>query len=281
MYSYRGGGVYRFSLHLREKRPYEILITRTHSFRLPPGAVAFALAACRDREDVREFMDRFRVASVRDWNRTIPASDPVAVEILLLERFRVERFIATCLLVSPPPWAEGVPPSRRVAAFFLQGESEKVREHLKGVSLAPAADLRQIPRPHTAKGKAALARYHEAWEGKDAAPGVLRRELGHWQTFAWRYTADTIQAVVWLELLELAREDMVAKACRKCGGYFVPVPANTAYCPTCRQNTTRQALHYHRKKEAIAREGRTEEVRRQRREYMREYRRKKKGALRQ
>lgn len=293
--------MYRLSLHLREEKPYEILtvpghragassadthgtpeelmVPYAHLLPLPPGAVAFALAACRDREAVSEFMGRFRVDVVRDGDRLIAASHPAAAEILLLEGLRVERFIATCLLVPPPPWAEGVPPSQRVVVFFFQGESEEVLEHVRRAALAPTTGLRQILDPHTAKGKAALARLEEARQKKNAAPGILRRELAQRRTFTWEYTADTIQAVVWLELLELARENVAVKACRnrKCRRYFVPVPGNVAYCPTCRKNNSiRQALYYHRKKEAIAREGRTEEVKRQRREYMRQYRQQRK-----
>lgn len=219
-------------------------------------------------------MDKFCIFEVKYFDRAIPASDPSAAKVLLLEKLWVEKFIAHSLLVPPPPWAIEIPPSRRAASFLMLGDSRKAREYLSRVKLVPGANEHLSAILRSAKGKTGLLRLEEGWEKAEARPEDLLYELSRWKTFSWRYEADTIQAVVWLEVFELAREDMSVKACRKCSGYFVPVPANTFYCTRCRQNTTRQALYYRRRRESLTADELVEE-RKKRREYMRNYRRKK------
>ena len=269
--------MYRLTLNFQKrnhKQLYEVLISRRAAFALPPGGVAFALSACNSPQDVLAFMDKFRISEVRYLGRAIPAADPSAAQLLLLEKWRIEKFIVHALLVPPPPWAAGIPPSRRASSFLALGEGQKAREYLSMVKLVPAASERLSKILHTAKGKTGLFQLEEAWKQAEGKREGLFYEYSRWKTFNWRYEVGTIQAVAWLEVFELAREDMSVKACRKCSGYFVPVPANAFYCTSCRKSATRQAMYYRRKRGSLTAEQLAEE-REKRREYMRNYRRKK------
>jgi len=101
--------------------------------------------------------------------------------------------------------------------------------------------------------------------------------------FTWDYESTNMFTLAWLELLLMADSGIKIKSCHKCNAYFSPFPPNTLHCEKCREKHTAQTLYRERIKQRIdhlpenVRVELLNEEREKRAEYMREYRKKKKG----
>lgn len=154
-------------------------------------------------------------------------------------------FVEAVLLWPPPPGPPDKPSLTRLGALqatLSWGQVEvEAQEHLAAIRLNPSLG----PGLSYLRGKPVKG------------PALV-------------YEAPTKGAAAWLELFTLAEHGLRVKACLKCNAFFVPWPPNVLHCPTCRQGHTRQALYRGRKQE-------DEGWRRKRREYQREYMRKRRA----
>lgn len=90
----------------------------------------------------------------------------------------------------------------------------------------------------------------------------------------WEVETDDLIALAWAELALLAAADLPVKKCRACGAYFVPNLRQTVNCPTCSKGYNRRR-RYKQKRRAQMTPEEVEAAKKHEREYMREYRRRK------
>lgn len=227
------------------------------------GQVAFSLATCQSKEEMREFLRKYQCSMVYDYDKLIPVEESSPwVEYLNIDQADIKQFIKIVLLNPAPTWADGVPSSRRLPIFHYLRQTDNITRYFQDITLKPVViDREEAWRGLNLKGgifspglQRNMSMWDKSWDKKSKSPEQLYSQITKLQTAGWEYETDNLLALAWLELYIMAERNITVRQCKRCKGYFVPKVPKTFFCENCLKTYSNQALYAAKKWESITEE---------------------------